>query len=626
MCPLIEHEDRKRLAEYANKLKFNDHDEIKDPLDVSYNSPWLSEEQGIFMWPSMYYHDIAIYLKHLAPEFLNRLEAEYKLGKAYRYFSCDFVRKVLYSEVSDELCILKCKVIPSHSMNNKPYDVWAVLRRDKNEKPGGEILSGYCTCVAGLHGSCNHVIGMLFRIEAAVAKGATRPSTTSITCQWTIPSGNKINLAPTKAEELYIVKSKYGKKSTEAKVKSAKDSMNTYKPSLHKKHLSALKDVEGLRNSLFSAIKENIQNSCLSEVMQGRSNQGSVAKKTIPMPITSMVTNLLSHHHPSDILPLLKLTDEQCSTIEEVTRNQSDNPIWYEQRRGRITASKFYRVCTRAESCLADKAKNALALTQEIMGRNQTAQTLAMKHGLAMEPHAKRKLLEIFKANHKKVTYYETGLIVSSEFPHLGASPDLIISCGCHGKYVVEIKCPETIKMTTPSVQNLNYLVRIDEDVTQLKKRHAYYFQIQGQMGISKIDKSIFFVYTHHGFYAEQIQFDRELFEQMLIKFNYFWSKFIVPEIIEKSDSNDHVSTDRAKRPIVRLVEENKNTQTKVICGICMKAILNDVSDPLDYSIECRSCLSWCHIKCVNVSEEQFHDEKFAWICKSCPAIDFNVI
>ena len=40
------------------------------------------------------------YLNHLAPVFLCRLESEYKLGKAYRYFSCDFVREVFYFELN----------------------------------------------------------------------------------------------------------------------------------------------------------------------------------------------------------------------------------------------------------------------------------------------------------------------------------------------------------------------------------------------------------------------------------------------------------------------------------------------------------------------------------------------
>ena len=34
------------------------------------------------------------------------------------------------------------------------------------------------------------------------------------------------------------------------------------------------------------------------------------------------------------------------------------------------------------------------------------------------------------------------GLIINRQYPHLGATPDALISCDCCGKNVAEIKCP----------------------------------------------------------------------------------------------------------------------------------------------------------------------------------------
>lgn len=39
------------------------------------------------------------------------------------------------------------------------------------------------------------------------------------------------------------------------------------------------------------------------------------------------------------------LTDEQVKAVEERTREQAQNPEWKTQRKGRITASYFGRVC-----------------------------------------------------------------------------------------------------------------------------------------------------------------------------------------------------------------------------------------------------------------------------------------
>ena len=88
----------------------------------------MSESHGIFNWPSLYYYDIAKYLDRLASTSISQLESEYKLRKAYRYFSCEFVREIFYFDLANtDLCILKSKVVSCQRVNNKPYDVWAIL-------------------------------------------------------------------------------------------------------------------------------------------------------------------------------------------------------------------------------------------------------------------------------------------------------------------------------------------------------------------------------------------------------------------------------------------------------------------------------------------------------------------
>ena len=83
------------------------------------------------------------------------------------------MREIFLNDISSQYCILKCKVIPSQRVTQKPYDVWALVEKDTC---GGEIMSGYCTCVAGLQGGCNHIAALLFRIESAVTTGVTNTS------------------------------------------------------------------------------------------------------------------------------------------------------------------------------------------------------------------------------------------------------------------------------------------------------------------------------------------------------------------------------------------------------------------------------------------------------------------
>ena len=86
---------------------------------------------------------------------------------------------------------MKTKCVPSQRVNMKQYDVWVVCRKDLIGSIGGEILSAYCTCTAGLYGSCNHVAGLLFRAEAAVLTGLSNP--TCVSAAWNIPSTKKHN-------------------------------------------------------------------------------------------------------------------------------------------------------------------------------------------------------------------------------------------------------------------------------------------------------------------------------------------------------------------------------------------------------------------------------------------------
>ena len=133
-----------------------------------------------WMVKRMYYHDISRYLSHInAPgDLLHRLDCEYKDGKGFRYFASEFVKQIFWHKISDSstICFMKCKVTPSQRTSSTAYNVWAAVEKSS---PGGQIVSAYCSCTAGLSGSCNHVAAMLFQVEAAVSTGITKPTCTS---------------------------------------------------------------------------------------------------------------------------------------------------------------------------------------------------------------------------------------------------------------------------------------------------------------------------------------------------------------------------------------------------------------------------------------------------------------
>lgn len=93
----------------------------------------------------------------------------------------------------------------------------------------------------------------------------------------------------------------------------------------------------------------------------------------------------------------------------------------------------------------------------------------------------------------------ETGVWVNTKYPHLAASPDGIVPC-TNGFGIVEIKCLKVLKE-----KNVSELISAANDGKQskvlqrqcfsisngkldLKKQHAYYYQIQMQLLITEAE------------------------------------------------------------------------------------------------------------------------------------------
>lgn len=89
-------------------------------------------------------------------------------------------------------------------------------------------------------------------------------------------------------------------------------------------------------------------------------------------------------------------------------------------------------------------------------------------------------------------------MTISDSYPFISASPDLEIVCDCHGPGLVEIKCPASLIGTIPSCDNYEHLEEIDGNLA-LKKSSPYYYQVQGQMGVTEKRYCDFFVFTFQG-------------------------------------------------------------------------------------------------------------------------------
>ena len=220
------------------------------------------------------------------------------------------------------------------------------------------------------------------------------------------------------------------------------------------------------------------------------------------------------------------------------TRRQSDNNLWFEERRLRLTASNFGLVLKRRESIFPKSI-----LTKQFNSVNSKTKTpKPCLWGQNNEQNAITKYLE--KCNHDVQCIkacVQCGLVVNAEAPWLGGSPDCFLHDPSEEKPygIGEVKCPFSKKDMTIedacSDSSFFMLPANDENPTPtLKRNHNYYYQLQGLMATCNVEWADFIVYTMEEVFSERIYFENELWNKnMLPKLTSFYFSFIYPELLK---------------------------------------------------------------------------------------------
>ncbi len=369
---------------------------------------------------------------------------------------------------------------------------------------------------------------------------------------------------------------------------------------------------------------------------------------SVPMPpcLPDLVNELDNNDMETmveNLLLLMDLNKEQRSQITRETKEQSFSDEWKKQKVGRITASHSKRCYTRAKTLMIKPEEDHTAVISEVMQYNAVPCNAAIKHGLSMEPRAKLAFGQIMKdLKHKKFTTSEVGLIIHETDPYIGASPDLLVSCSCHGEGVCEIKCPLLYDKLTAE----NY-THIEECEGKLKLKHSspYYYQIQHQLGVTGRKHAYFFAYTSKDYVLDEIKFDLSLWLDMLEKFTYLWRKYVAPELLlgtifskrnqnqvhehdysSKNEQSVHCAQDKKTvlqadqtpkaRPKHYLTKSHFPDQ--YLCSYCGEHLPDEPDDQSGASIECTDCESWWHFACLDATPMETSG---SWFCPNCSAL-----
>ena len=208
-----------------------------------------------------------------------------------------------------------------------------------------------------------------------------------------------------------------------------------------------------------------------------------------------------------------------------------------------------------------------------------------------------------------------------SEYPFIGASPDGYVTCSCHGKSLIEVKCPYRCRdKSIEAVANDKDFCLTLEDGEYgeyyLDDDHAYFYQVQCQLNVCEIDKCHFVVWSPNEVVCIEIIRDQLFFEECLTIVDDFVTKAILPEVIGQYFTRQPPKIE--KQPLFESCSSNTttasfcdpSTDSETFC-ICKG------SDNGRRMICCdnENCSNgqWFHLQCMKLSMKKV--PKGAWMC-----------
>jgi hypothetical protein len=309
----------------------------------------------------------------------------------------------------------------------------------------------------------------------------------------------------------------------------------------------------------------------------------SEGESDVPSPLSTLYDPSAKDLSPEDLSARcgfvsrhLRLTSDQVSAFEEVTRTQAESRTWHVHRIGRVTASIVHKMC----SGCPDREKLKTVMRYASFSLSHVP---AVKWGREKENTARLPYEQQMQALHQDFHLRQTGLLVKEDEPFLAASPDGVFECECCGQGTLEIKCPYKYRVSFDGC---------DEDVffcldknRNLKRNHPYYFQVQFQMFVVNVSFCHFVVWTPSVFFICKVVCNVEFQTDIVSKCSSFFSRSILPELLTRSNDPSLI-TDK--------------------CSICDCLLFGKI-------IACSVCSSSFHHKCVNIVRSSKK-----WKCATC--------
>ncbi|CAK1598853.1 unnamed protein product [Parnassius mnemosyne] len=232
----------------------------------------------------------------------------------------------------------------------------------------------------------------------------------------------------------------------------------------------------------------------------------------------------------SEFLKQIGLSDQQRDDLQIHTIDQSSSQEWLENRKNRLTASIFGKICKRKENI------SCAPLVRSIVKPQIISNVPSIKYGKANEQTALAQL-----SRQESITITRCGLYIDKTLQFLGASPDGSYKNKEGKTGLVEIKCPFSAKnmqsdeaVKAKKIKFWKYNAK--NNTFSVDKNHDYYFQIQSQLNITEIDMCLFSIWTgeEHSMKIEYVKRDPEFWQDKMVgPLSKFYLNCLLLELID---------------------------------------------------------------------------------------------
>uniref|UniRef100_A0A224Z0X7 Inhibitor of growth protein 3 n=1 Tax=Rhipicephalus zambeziensis TaxID=60191 RepID=A0A224Z0X7_9ACAR len=579
-----------RLSAYAEKLDADAKQRYKDKVILcgGVDPLILTSKEASFdidLVPKVELSDIKDYLVHTTSFVTHEQLKAKKSLEAHNYLTSGFVKEPLLKSHGD-CVVVRAKVNHSQALTTQPLEPWLLIKKD------GAVKAAHCTCMAGLGEACSHIGALLFYLEAA-ANFRDSQACTDKDNAWLPPYLNSVPCLPVSHIDFASVIAK----------KRRLDEQQAPPPK--KKTLDIGKPTQSEWTAFLNSVKEAGAQSAVLAVTKGYNEDF--------IPVSVKYSNALLGQMARDKPPswdavlaecemfaqAFVVEPKACKEVEAATRCQSSSPTWFAFRAGRVTAS------TAHASCRTSLNNPSVSLVKKMCYPEESKFfSAATDWGQRKESTARQHYVATTSKKHTHFQCKESGLHISTQEPHLAASPDGLITCACCHDGLLEIKCPYSATCVGDVVRQKNGCLEVNhEGELQIKKGHPYYTQVQVQLFVCQREYCDFLVWTPSDFHVERIHVDTSFCKEVVDKSRIFFKNVLLPELLFKywttvSSTNNNV------------VEESSEDGLPQYC-YCGGAESGNM-------VECSgtNCSGkWFHFKCVNLKRPP---KANFWFCKNC--------